>query len=73
MKFIPNYRVCYGGRFYEAGVQFPIKADDADMMKRHGTVLDEPTPPPAAERRAGRSRRGNNGQLSETETPNRRG
>ena len=48
MKFIPNYRVCYDGRFYEAGVQFPIKADDADMMKRHGTVLDEPTPPPAA-------------------------
>ena len=32
MKFIPNYRVCYDGRFYEAGVQFPIKADDADMM-----------------------------------------
>ena len=48
MKFIPNYRVCYGGRFYEAGDQFPIKADDAD-------------------------RRGNNGQLSEIETPNRRG
>jgi hypothetical protein len=73
MKFIPNYRVCYGGRFYEAGAQVPIKAEDADMMKRHGTVLDEPTPPPAAERRAGRPRRGNNGQLSEIETPNRRG
>ena len=26
MKFIPNYRVCYGGRFYEAGAQVSIKA-----------------------------------------------
>ena len=41
MKFIPNYRVCYGGRFYEAGSQVSIKAEDADMMKRHGTVLAE--------------------------------
>lgn len=73
MKFIPNYRVCYGGRFYEAGDQFPIKADDADMMKRHGKVLDEPTPPPSTERRAGRPRRGNGGQPSEAETTNRRG
>ena len=73
MKFIPNYRVCYGGRFYEAGDQFPIKADDADMMKRHGTVLDEPTPPSATERRTGRPRRGSNGQPSEVETQNRRG
>ena len=32
MKFIPNYRVCYGDQFYEAGTPFPIKADDADMM-----------------------------------------
>ena len=38
MKFIPNYRVCYGGRFYEVGAQVSIKAEDADMMKRHGTV-----------------------------------
>lgn len=73
MKFIPNYRVCYCGRFYEAGTPFPIKADDADMMKRHGTVLDEPTPPPAAERRAGRPRRGNSGQPGEAEATNRRG
>lgn len=73
MKFIPNYRVCYGGQFYEAGAQVSIKADDADMMKRHGTVLDEPTPPPATERRAGRPRRGNSGQSGEAETPHRRG
>ncbi len=58
MKFIPNYRVCYGGRFYEAGAQVSIKADDADMMKRHGTVLDEPTPPPAAPKKPGRPRGG---------------
>ena len=73
MQFIPNYRVCYSGQFYEAGTQFSIKAEDADMMKRHGTVLDEPTPLPATERRAGRPRRGNNGQPSEVETQNRRG
>lgn len=73
MKFIPNYRVCYGGRFYEAGDQFPIKADDADMMKRHGTVLDEPTPPPAPERRTGRARRSEHGQSGAAETTNRRG
>ena len=69
MKFIPNYRVCYDGRFYEAGVQFPIKADDADMMKRHGTVLDEPTPPSVALKKPGRPRRADNGQSGEAETP----
>lgn len=69
MKFIPNYRVCYGGRFYEVGAQVFIKAEDADMMKRHGTVLDEPTPPPAAPKKPGRPRRADNGQSGEVETP----
>ena len=66
MKFIPNYRVCYGGRFYEVGAQVSIKAEDADMMKRHGTVLDEP---PAAPKKPGRPRRADNGQSGEVETP----
>ena len=70
MKFIPNYRVCYGGRFYEAGNQFSIKAEDADMMKRHGAVLDEPTPPPAAPKKPGRPRRADNGQSGEAEAQN---
>nr|DAH70947.1 MAG TPA: hypothetical protein [Caudoviricetes sp.] len=68
MKFIPNYRVCYGGRFYEAGAKLSIKDEDADMMKRHGTVLDEPTPPPATQKKQGRPRRGGNGQSGEDET-----
>ena len=49
MKFIPNYRVCYGGRFYEAGNPFSIKAEDADMMKRHGA--DRKVPGGSAVRR----------------------
>lgn len=69
MKFIPNYRVCYGGRFYEAGSQVSIKAEDADMMKRHGTVLDEPTPPSVVLKKPGRPRRADNGQSGEAETP----
>ena len=69
MKFSPKYRVCYGGRFYEAGVPFPIIAKVADTMKQHGTVLDEPTPPPAAPKKPGRPRRADNGQSGEVETP----
>ena len=69
MKFIPNYLVCYGGQFYEAGAQVSIKDDDADMMKRHGTVLDEPTPSPAAPKKPGRPRRVDNGQSGKAETP----
>lgn len=30
MKFISNYRVCYNGRFYEAGSPFQIRDEDAD-------------------------------------------
>ena len=72
MKFIPNYRVCYGGKFYEAGHQFQIKDADADEMKKHGVVLDEPTPPPVAPQRPIRTRRTNNGQSGKAETENRR-
>ena len=68
MKFIPNYRVCYGDRFYEAGTPFPIKADDANMMKRHGTVLDKPTLPPAPNKRSCRTRRVDNEQSCKIKT-----
>ena len=44
MKFISNYRVCYNGRFYEAGSPFQIRDEDADTMQKHGTVLHEPSP-----------------------------
>ena len=71
MKFIPNYRVCYGGRFYEAGHQFQIKDIDADEMKKHGVVLDETTPPPATPHRSTRGRRANNEQSGKAETANR--
>ena len=73
MKFIPNYRVCYGGKFYEAGHQFQIKDADADEMKKHGVVLDETTPPPATHQRPARGRRANNGQSGKAETADRRG
>ena len=73
MKFIPNYRVCYGGKFYEAGHQFQIKDADAEEMKKHGVVLDEPTPPPVAPQRPVRGRRANNGQSGKAETADRRG
>ena len=31
MKFISNYRVCYNGRFYEAGSPFQIRDEDKSM------------------------------------------
>ena len=68
MKFIPNYRVCYNGRFYEAGSPFPIRDEDAGTMQRHGTVLHEPAPPPAAPRKAGRPRKVNHGESGKAET-----
>ena len=36
MKFIPNYRVCYSGQFYEAGTQFSITVSytHLDVYKR---------------------------------------
>ena len=72
MRFIPKYRVSYQGNFYEAGQVFDIDAKDEAEMKRHGTVLDDPTPPAAETRRAGRPRRVEHGQSGEAETKNRR-
>ena len=72
MRFVSEYRICYGGRFYEAGQEFQIDEKDADEMRQHGTVLDDPTPPPAEPRRPVRTRRANNGQSGKAETADRR-
>ena len=60
----------YNGEFYEAGREFKIDPKDADEMRTHGTVLDDPTPPPV-EKRSGRPRRVEHGQSGEAETANR--
>lgn len=71
MRCIPKYRVGYNGEFYEAGREFKIDPKDADEMRTHGMVLDDPTPPPV-EKRAGRPRRVEHGQSGKAETANRR-
>lgn len=73
MRCIPNYRVCYQGVFYEAGHAFPIETADADEMRQHGRVVDDPTPPTEPPIRRGRQRRADNGQPGEAEATNRRG
>lgn len=73
MRCIPKYRVSYQGNFYEAGQVFDIDAKDEDEMKRHGTVLGDPTPPAAETRRAGRPRRVEHGQSGEAEIKDQRG
>lgn len=70
MRFIPNYRVIYGGLAHEAGREFSIDAKDADEMKRHGTVLDEPTPPRKPGRPARKKEGSENGQHSKAPTEN---
>ena len=72
MRCIPKYRVGYNGEFYEAGREFKIDPKDADEMRTHGAVLDDPTPPPAEPIRPMRTRRTNNGQSGKAETENRR-
>ena len=76
MRFIPKYRVGYNGKFYEAGCEFKIEPKDVDEMKRHGMVLDSPTPPRDEPKKAGRSRRDENavhdGQPVKAEAKNRR-
>lgn len=57
MRFIPDYRVCYKGVFYECDEEFDIDPTDADEMSEHGEVVDEPTPP-AEEPAEGKTRRG---------------
>lgn len=49
MRFIPDYRVCYKGRFYECDEEFDIDASDAEEMSEHGEVVEDPTPPAPSE------------------------
>ena len=70
MRCIPKYRVGYNGEFYEAGREFKIDPKDADEMRKHGTVLDGPTPPEV--KRPGRPRRVEHGQSGEAEIKDRR-
>jgi len=42
VRFIPDYRVSYKGRFYEAEEELQIDPADAEEMRRHGEVIDEP-------------------------------
>lgn len=46
MRFIPDYRVCYKGDFYECDEEFDIDPADAEEMSEHGEIVEEPTPPP---------------------------
>ena len=69
MRCIPKYRVGYNGQFYEAGREFEIDRKDAEEMRQHGTVLDDPTP--SEPKRVGRpARRAANGQSGKAETEN---
>lgn len=45
MRFIPDYRVCYKGEFYECDEEFDIDPADAEEMSEHGEIVEEPTPP----------------------------
>lgn len=51
MRFIPDYRVCYKGTFYECDEEFEIDPADADEMREHGEIVEESTPkePPVEE------------------------
>lgn len=57
MRCIPNYRVGYNGKFYEAGHEFQIDSKDAEEMKQHGRVLEDPTSPPDAFKKPARRTR----------------
>lgn len=65
MRFIPNYRVCYKGVFYECDDEFEIDPEDAEEMSEHGEVVDEPTPPAEEKPRRGRPRRAENDESGE--------
>lgn len=49
MRFIPDYRVCYKGRFYECDEEFDIDEKDAEEMSKHGEIVEDPTPPAPAD------------------------
>lgn len=72
MRFIPDYRVCYKGVFYECDEGFDIDPADAEEMSEHGEVVEEPTLPaeePEEEKpRRGRPRRADNDKPGKDET-----
>lgn len=45
MRFIPDYRVCYNGTFYECDEEFDIDPSDADEMRQHGEIVEESAEP----------------------------
>lgn len=45
MRFIPDYRVCYKGEFYECGEELEIDPADAEEMSEHGEVMEATMPP----------------------------
>ena len=51
MRFVPYYTVSYHGKFYRAGVEFEIKADEAEIMSKHGKIVSE-TPSELVEKTA---------------------
>lgn len=38
MRFTPKYNVVYRGVFHQGGKAFDIAAEDAEKMRKHGTV-----------------------------------
>lgn len=54
MRFIPDYRVCYKGEFYECGEEFNIDQADAEEMREHGEIVEESPPAVEKPRRGGR-------------------
>lgn len=75
MRLVPEYRVGYNGKFYEAGQPFHIDDNDIEEMKQHGTLLKERTPTSPSvttePKKPGRPRRAENGQPGKIEASHR--
>ncbi len=44
MRFVPDYRVCYKGKFYECNEEFDIDPADANEMSQHGEIEEGSVP-----------------------------
>lgn len=82
MRFIPDYRVCYKGTFYDCDEGFDIDPADAEEMSEHGEIMEEsasfaepdtPKPEEITEEKPKRGRRRKNDEPREDETQNKRG
>lgn len=49
---VPSYTVSYYGEFHRAGAPFPIRGEDAELMREHGEVLETPGPDPEQEKKS---------------------